>query len=325
VIPVGGAPVPAGGRAGTEQLLRRLELTVTRRLDGILQGDYQGLLPGPGTEPGEARAYQPGDDVRLMDWNVTARTGEAHVRTPIADRELETWVVADLSASLDFGTASCEKRDLAVAAVAAVGHLTARVGNRFGAVMVHRQGVVTVPARPGRDHLLALLHRVAALPRADGGGTTDLAGALEACRRVARRRGMVVVVSDFVGVSGWERPLRALGGRHDVVAIEVLDPRELELPDVGVLTLVDPETGGRLEVQTGDRRLRARYVEAAARQRQETAASLREAGADHLVLRTDRDWLFDLVGFVGRRRQRRRLAPAGAGTVVGVGGGAARP
>ena len=321
MIPVRRAPDPAGGRGGTEQLLRRLELTVTRRLDGILQGDYQGLLPGPGTEPGEARAYHPGDDVRLMDWNVTARTAEAHVRTPIADRELETWVVVDLSASLDFGTASCEKRDLAVAAVAAVGHLTARVGNRFGAVMVHAGGVATVPARPGRNHLLALLHRVAALPRADGGGATDLAGALETCRRVARRRGLVVVVSDFVGVSGWERPLRALAGRHDVVAVEVLDPRELELPDVGVLTLVDPETGGRLEVQTGDRRLRARYVEAAARQRQETATSLQVAGADHLVLRTDRDWLFDLVGFVGRRRQRRRGAPGGAG----VGGGRSRP
>lgn len=366
MIPVRGAPDPGGGRVGTEQLLRRLELTVTRRLDGILQGDYQGLLPSPGTEAGETRAYQPGDDVRLMDWNVTARTGEAHVRTPIADRELETWVLADLSASLDFGTASCEKRDLAVAAVAAVGHLTARVGNRFGAVMVHRQGLVTIPARPGRDHLLALLHRVAALPRADGGGATDLAAALEACRRVARRRGLVVVVSDFVGVlegapSGapvartarrrsrqereaqgflsavkppssedvdssrtppsWERPLRALAGRHDVVAVEVLDPRELELPDVGVVTLVDPETGGHLQVQTGDRRLRERYVEAAAHQRRETAASLRAAGADHLVLRTDRDWLADLVAFVGRRRQRRRGAPAGAGVGAGIGAG----
>ncbi len=315
MIPARGVPVPAGGRGATEQLLRRLELTVTRRLDGILQGDYQGLLPGPGTEAGEARAYQPGDDVRLMDWNVTARTGEAHVRMPIADRELETWVVADLSASLDFGTASCEKRDLAVAAVAAVGHLTARVGNRFGAVLVHRHGVATIPARPGRDHLLALLHRVASMPRADGGGATNLAGALEACRRVARRRGMVVVVSDFVGVSDWERPLRALAGRHDVVAVEVLDPRELELPDVGLLRLVDPETGGHLEVQTGDRRLRERYREAAAHQRQETAMSLRGSGADHLVLRTDRDWLFDLVGFVGRRRLRRRAASAGAGAV----------
>ena len=312
-----GAPTLTGdGREGTATLLRRLELTVTRRLDGILHGDYQGLLPGPGSEPGDARAYQPGDDVRAMDWNVTARTGEAHVRTPIADRELETWVVADLSASLNFGTANCEKRDVAVAAVAAVGHLTARVGNRFGAVVVHAGAPVTVPARPGRDHLLALLHRVAAMPRVDGGGSTDLAGALQSLGRVARCRGMVVVVSDFVGVSEWERPLRALCGRHDVIAVEVLDPRELELPDVGILTLLDPETGRHLEVQTGDRRLRARYSEAAARQRQETVSSVRAAGADHLVLRTDRDWLLDLVAFVERRRRRRRAAPAGAGSRV---------
>lgn len=294
--------------------MRRLELAVTRRLDGLLQGDYQGLIPGPGSEPGDARSYQPGDDVRLMDWNVTARTGQAHVRTPIADRELETWIVADLSASLDFGTADCEKRDLAVAAVAAVGHLTARVGNRCGALVVHAGGIQTLPARSGREHLMGLMHRVATLPRADGGGATDLAGALAGCQRVARRRGLVVVVSDFVGVNDWERPLRMLSTRHDVIAVEVLDPRELDLPDVGLLTLVDPETGGHLEVQTGDRRLRERYSEAARRQRRETAASLRATGADHLVLRTDRDWLFDLVRFVDARGRRRQAAPGMGGS-----------
>ena len=307
--------VPWARRPGTEVLLRRLELTVTRRLDGMLQGDYQGLLPGPGSEAGEARPYSPGDDVRRIDWNVTARTAEPHVRMQIAERELETWVVADLSASLDFGTASCEKRDLAVAAVAAVGHLTARVGNRIGAVVLNAGTTSSVPPRPGRDHLQALLHRVAAAPRGDGGGTTDLGAALAACGRLAQRRGMVVVVSDFLGVAGWERPLRVLSTRHDVLAIEVLDPRELELPDVGVLALVDPETGQRIEVQTGDRKLRARYFEAAAEQRRATAAAVRAAGADHLVLRTDRDWLSDMVAFVGRRRCRRTAAvppPGGA-------------
>ncbi len=297
-------------RPATDELLRRLELTVTRRLDGLLQGDYQGLLPGPGTEPGEARAYQPGDDVRLMDWNVTARTGAAHVRMPVADRELEVWVVVDLSASLDFGTAAREKRDVAVAAVAAVGHLTARVGNRIGAVLVQAGATSSVPARPGRDHLLSLLHRVAVTPRGDGGGPTDLGAALFTASRLARRRGMVVVVSDFLGTPGWDRPLRALAARHEVLAVEVVDPRELELPDVGLLTLVDPETGRRLEVQTSDRRLRERYAEAAAGQRQATQATLLAAGADHLVLRTDRDWLFDLVAHVDRRRRLRRRPPA---------------
>ncbi|HSH22896.1 MAG TPA: DUF58 domain-containing protein, partial [Acidimicrobiales bacterium] len=206
-----GQPIAVAGaaRPGTEEILRRLELAVTRRLDGVLQGDYQGLLPGPGSEPGEARPYQAGDDVRLIDWNVTARTTDVHVRMPVADRELSTWAVVDLSASLAFGTATCEKRDLAVAAVAAVGHLTARSGNRFGAVLVQPGATVTVPVASGRAHLVATLHRVAASPRTDGGGATDLAAALQMCGRLARRRGLVVVVSDFVGVPGWERPLRA--------------------------------------------------------------------------------------------------------------------
>ncbi len=283
---------------------------MTRRLDGLLQGDYQGLLPGHGSEPGEARVYQPGDDVRRIDWNLTARTAEAQVRMPIADHELETWVVVDLSASLAFGTASQEKRDLAVAIVAAVGYLTARTGNRIGALLVEPDRTSSVPARSGRVHLRALLHRVAAARRGDGGGTTDLGAALEACGRLARRRGLVVVVSDFVGLCGWERPLRGLASRHDVLAVEILDPRELELPDIGVVALVDPETGATLEVQTSDRRLRARFAEAAADQRQANRVAIRGAGSDHLVLRTDGDWLADLVGLVLRRRRRRLAAPA---------------
>jgi uncharacterized protein (DUF58 family) len=294
---------------GTEVLLRRLELVVSRRLDGLLQGDHLGLLPGPGSEAGDARAYEPGDDVRRMDWNVTARTGSPHVRPTIADRELEVWVVADQSASLDFGTATCEKRDLALAAVAAVGFLTARVGNRIGAVLVGGDGTRTIPARPGRDHLRGLLHRVATAPRADGGGATDLGAALDHAARLARRRGLLVMVSDFLGRPGWERPLRALTARHDVLAVEVVDPRELELPDVGLLTLVDPETGETVEVQTSSRRLRRRYADAAADQRRAVAATLRGAAAEHLVLRTDRDWLPELVRYVELRRRRRTLAP----------------
>jgi uncharacterized protein (DUF58 family) len=292
-----------------DRLLRGLELTVSRRLDGLLHGDYQGLLPGPGSEPGEARVYLPGDDVRRIDWALTARTNEPHLRMPVAERELETWVLADLSPSLDFGTADCEKRDVAIAALAAIGFLTARVGNRIGGVLVHAGGSTRVPARAGRDHLRALLHRAVTAPRGDGtGGTTDLAGSLREIDRLARRRGLVVVVSDFLAPPGWEKPLRALAARHDVLAVEVLDPRELELPDVGLLTLVDPETGSRLEVQTGDAALRARYAAAAATQRAGIAAAVRVAGADHLVLRTDRDWLLDLVGFVRRRRLRRIVA-----------------
>ena len=300
---------PRLGAAGAEVLLRRLELTVRRRLDGMLHGDHQGLGPGPGSEPGEARGYEVGDDVRRMDWSVTARTGAPHVRTPVADRELETWVLVDLSASLAFGTAACEKGDLAVAATAAVGHLTAAAGNRIGALVVRGPVTTRIPARGGRDHLASLLHQVAVAPPRDGGGTTDLGAAIRQLDRIARRRGLVVVISDFMAAPGWERPLRALAARHEVIAVEVVDPRELALPDVGVLSLVDPETGRRLEVQTADRRLRARYAEVAAAQRASVARALRLAAVDHLVLRTDRDWLRDLVGFVARRRRRRTAAP----------------
>jgi uncharacterized protein (DUF58 family) len=294
------------GRA--EEVLRQLDILITRRLDGLLQGDYHGLLPGPGSEPGEGREYRPGDDVRRMDWNLTARTTVPHVRDLIADRELETWAVVDCSASLMFGTALCEKRDLAVAATAAVAFLTARTGNRMGAVMVWPGGHVRVPARSGRQAMLALLHTLVTRPRTeDGTGSTDLAAAIELMLRPPRRRGLAVVVSDFLSGSGdraWEKPLRALATRHQVMAVEVVDPRELELPNVGYLTLVDPETGQLREVQTAKPSLRARYAEAAAAERAENAASIRRAGAQHLVLRTDRDWLRDIVEFVVTAKRR---------------------
>jgi uncharacterized protein (DUF58 family) len=288
-----------------EEVLRRLQLTITRRLDGLLQGDYQALLPGLGSEPGDSREYQEGDDVRRMDWAVTARTTIPHVRDPVADRELESWAIVDCSASLDFGTANCEKRDLALAAVAAVGFMTTRTGNRFGALLVKPDGVTRIPSRAGRQPLMALLHRLATRERVDGGGTTDLGAAITSHMVARSRRGLAVVVSDFLSPPGWERPLTGLAARHQVLAVEILDPRELELPDVGYLTLVDPETGRRLEVQTAKAGIRRRYAEAAAAQRAEIGAAIRRSGAQHLVLRTDRDWLRDVVDFVLSARRRR--------------------
>jgi uncharacterized protein (DUF58 family) len=302
--PAPGAPPHFGtGGPAAEALLRKLELTVRRRLDGLLQGDHLGLVPGSGSEAGDARTYHPGDDVRRMDWPVTARTQVPHVRETIADRELETWVVVDLSASLDFGTAGCEKRDLAVAGLAAVGHLTVRGGNRLGAVVTTGERVDRYPATAGRLAADRLLRSVVATPRASGGRRGDLAAALELLRRPQRRRGLVVVISDFLGDADWERPLRGLGARHELLAIEVLDPRELELTDVGLLTVVDPESGQTLEVPTGDAAFRRRFAEGAAAQREEIAAGLRRAGAAHLRLRTDRDWLADVVRFVADRRR----------------------
>jgi uncharacterized protein (DUF58 family) len=212
-------------------------------------------------------------------------------------------VLTDLSASLDFGTALCEKRDLAVAATAAVGFLTNRGGNRLGAIILEGGRPVIVPARQGRQHLQGLLHRVIIAAREDAQGPTDLAAGIGKLASVAGRRGLAVVVSDFLSSTDWERSLRALSARHDVLAVEVIDPRELELPDVGFLALVDPETGARREVHTSPK-LRNKYATAAAEQREGIAAAIRRAGADHLVLRTDRDWLGDLVRFVTFRRKR---------------------
>jgi uncharacterized protein (DUF58 family) len=304
-----GSP-PLTGPGAPEAVLRRLQLAVHGRLDGLLQGDFRGLLPGHGSEPGETRAYVPGDDVRRIDWAVTARTASTHVREAIADRELEVTLVLDQSASLELGSARSTKRDLAVAGAAAIGLLTARQGNRIGAVVVGPQGLRRVPPRAGRPALLALLHDLVTAPAAEGGGSTDLEAALWGALRAARRRGLVAVVSDFLAPPGWERPLRALGARHDLVGIEVVDPLELALPAVGQLHLADPETGTALDVPTHDAALRARYAEAAAAQRAAIAAALRRAGATHVRLRTDRDWLVDLARAVEQRRHRGGVAPA---------------
>ncbi|MCU0309985.1 MAG: DUF58 domain-containing protein [Acidimicrobiales bacterium] len=297
------APAVAGTPAA--EVLRRLELAVTRRLDGLLQGDHRGLTPGHGSDPGEIRAYQPGDDVRRIDWNVTARLRDTHVRDTVADRELETWVLVDASASLAFGSALAEKRDLALAGVAAVAFLTTRTGNRIGALTVDGSGTtVTVPARGGRVHTQALLRRVLAAVEEPPAGRVDLARSLVRLGSLARRRGLVVIVSDFLDTGEWTTALRALALRHDVVCLEVVDPLELALPAVGALHLLDPETGEELEVRTDDGRLRERYARAAAEQRTAIAGRMRAAGADHLQLRTDRDWLLDLARFVSRRRDR---------------------
>nr|WP_091446104.1 DUF58 domain-containing protein [Micromonospora yangpuensis] len=339
---------PGLAELSAEQRLRRLELVVTRRLNGLLHGQYRGLLPGPGSEPTGSREYRPGEDeVRRMDWAVTARTGLPHVREVDADRELTTWVVVDASPSMEFGTAELDKRELTVAAVAAVGFLTAGTGNRLGAQVLGPSTVRHVPARSGRTHLLGLLRMLLTAPRAMtagvrrvprytesvkqgpfltggvvGGGAT-LVEALGAAHRVAHRRGLLVVVSDFLDglpddpgqPSPWEVVLRRLAVRHQVLAVEVTDPRELELPDVGVVTLVDPETGRRREVCTSDRRLRERYAVAAANQRDQVRQALRRCGAAHLSLRTDRDWTADIVRHVHAQRQ---LATAPAAARGGV-------
>ncbi|WP_084263435.1 DUF58 domain-containing protein [Actinomadura formosensis] len=308
-----------------ERTLRRLELQVTRRLDGLLNGEHLGLLPGPGTELAEARLYQPGeDDVRHMDWAVTARTTTPHVRDLVADHELEAWALVDLTPSMDFGTGTMIKRDLAVAALAAVGFLTVRLGDRAGAYLLHTDGMRRWPARTGKAALHALLQTVldaqSAHDTRNGRARTvptaprDLAAAITALDRGQTRRGLRVIISDFLtpdgddpgqgphGRPGWERPLRRLAARHQVLAIEIIDPRELDLPDVGLVEMADPETGTVHEIVLS-RRVRERYAAAAAAQRERTRTALRRCGAHHLVLRTDRDWITDVARFALRQRR----------------------
>ena len=309
-----GELVPSLGDLSTPsyELLRRLELVITKKLNGLLRGDHRGLTTAHGSEPGEARTYQMGDDVRRIDWNVTARMQDTYIRETIADRELDTWILVDLSPSLAFGTALCEKQDLVLAAAAAVGFLAAGEGNRIGALIVTPDGARVFPARGGREHLFALLDAVmhAAPPQQ---GTIDLDIAINRLASLAKRRGLTAVISDFLAPPSWTRSLRRLTARHDVLAVEILDPRELDLPDVGVLGLVDPESGEFREVQTSSARLRRDYAEAARAERHAIATELRRGGVDHLVLRTDQDWFHDLVRFVLSRKQRAQHAVASRG------------
>ena len=290
--------------ARRERSLRQLELAITRKLDGLLHGDYQGVVPGAGTDAGGGRLYGAGDDVRRIDWNLTARSNETYVRETVAERELETWLVIDGTASLDYGTAQYEKRELVLAIAAAFGFLTARSGNRIGAVVFDGTRTDVVPPRAGRDAVLSLLHRLQRRPPA-ASGPGALADSLRRVNHLARRRGLVVVVSDLLDTSDWPRELRALATRHDLVVAHVSDPREDDIPPVGLLTVVDPETGELHEVQTASRRFRARYAAAADERRQSVAKGVRSAGAGYLQVSTDRDWMVDVVKFVVRKRRRR--------------------
>jgi uncharacterized protein (DUF58 family) len=294
--------------------IERLRMTVLRRLDGLLAGDHAGLFPGHGTERGEARPYVPGDDPRHIDWAVTARTNDPHVRDTIADHELEVWLVLDTSSSLGFGTGRATKHEVAWSAAGAFALLASSGGNRVGAVRSTPDGAKSrpqiLPARGGSAHAGAVL---AALYRAPVDGEIgDLSGAIDMVRRTARRRGLAVVISDFLGEPTWERSMRALSQRHEVIAVEVTDPRELDLPDVGLISVVDPETGRRRLVDTSAASVRDAYGALAVRRRAEVGARLKSCGADHLTLTTDRDWVLDFVRFVSGRKA--RLMAAGRST-----------
>jgi uncharacterized protein (DUF58 family) len=286
-------------------LLRALDVTVRRRIESMLAGDYRASTLGHGAELALVRPYQPGDDVRRIDWNVTARTREPHVRVYVAERALVTWLVLDVSPSMHFGTAQRRKADVAEGVALAVGHLATRRGNALGLVTFGSSAPVLRPPRQGRTALLGLLAALRTEPETEGAGPTSLGEALTRTGRFARRHAAVVVVSDFRGPRDWRRALLDLAGRHDVLAVEVGDPRERELPDVGELWLIDPESGRELRVDTANRRLRERFAAAADEERRDLVLALRASGAEHVTLSTSGEWLRALATFLRKRRARR--------------------
>ena len=300
------APTPERPGPGPmpDALLRALDISIGRRMDALLAGDYRATIHGEGSELAQIRLYVPGDDVRLIDWNVTARTGETHVRVNLAERVLVTWLMLDTSPSMVFGTADRRKADVAEGVAIAFGHVATRRGNRLGIVTFGDDRPRSLPPRQGRVGLLGLLSTLRDEPGLENAGATSLGEALHRTASLARQRSAVVVVSDFRGPLDWRRPLLELSSRHDVIAVEIRDPREQELPNAGVLWLVDPETGRQLRADTRNERLRARFATAAAAERAELARVLAAAGARHVVLTTAGDWLRSFAVFLRRGARR---------------------
>jgi uncharacterized protein (DUF58 family) len=295
--------------AGTERALRRLEWTVIRRLDGLLQGDYRTLMRGAGLDLADLREYQHHDDVRHIDWNVTARLQVPHVRVFTEDREMAAWFVLDLSRSVDFGSGTRAKREISAGFVGVVARLLTRHGNRVGALVYGSKLEAVIPPRTGRAHVLHLLHSMEKRGDVRGakpGGTTKLAELLDAAGNMIRRRSTVFVVSDFLSAPGWERPLGQLTQRHEVLAVRLSDPLEQELPDLGLVPLTDAETGEQLWVDTHDRGFRKRFARLATEREETLRATLARAGVDTLELSTQDDLVEAIVRFVDLRKRRVR-------------------
>ncbi len=299
------APVPVSA----DRMLRQLEWTVIRRLDGLLQGHYRTLMRGAGLDLADLREYQHHDDVRHMDWNVTARLDVPHVRVFTEDREMAAWFVLDLSPSIDFGSGRQAKREVSTGFVAVLARLLTRGGNRVGALVYGTALDAVVPPRSGRNHVLHLLHSMQRRAVAKGRpapGMTRLADLLNSAAVMMPRRATVFVVSDFLSEPGWEKPLARLAQRHDVVAVRLFDPLELELPDLGLVPLTDVETGEQMWVDTHDKGFRKRFAKRAAERENLLREALARAGIDALELSTEDDLAAAVLRFVDMRRRRVR-------------------
>jgi uncharacterized protein (DUF58 family) len=290
-----------------ERLLQRLDWTVIRRLDGQLQGDYRTLFRGQGVDFADLREYRWGDDVRSIDWNVTARMDTPYVREYVEDREITAWFLLDLSPSVDFGTVEAErlKRSVLIDFVTTLARLLTRHGNRVGAVLYGSRVERTIPARGGRIQVLRLVNDLLAQPRLPRAPQTDLAPLLDAGQRAIKGRSLVFVISDFISAPGWERSLNVLSRRHEVLAIRLFDRREVELPDVGALVMEDAETGEQLYVDTHDKRFRHRFQEAAVRREAALDAAFRRSGVDAVSMATDEDLVRAIVRMAATRKARK--------------------
>jgi len=291
-----------------ERILQRLDWQVIRRLDGLLQGDYRTLFYGYGVDFADLREYQPGDDVRYIDWNVTARLATPYVRQYVEDREVTAWFLLDLSPSMDFGSVQSQKRAVLIDCVATLARLLTRHGNRVGAIFYGSRVERTIPARSGRLHVLRLINDLLKQPQLPRAPFTDLRPLVEAGLHGIRRRTLVFIVSDFISAPGWDQALRLLNQRHEVIAIRLWDPREMELPDAGPLILEDAETGEQLYVDTRDKTFRKRFEEEGRRREAALQETFKRAGVDVLTLSTDEDLVRAIVRFATLRQQRRKHA-----------------
>jgi len=293
-----------------EAILRRVEWTVIRRLDGLLQGEYRTLFRGHGLDLADIREYEPGDDVRYIDWNVTARMDTPYVRQYLEDREITAHFLLDLSPSVDFGTTETLKRDQLVDFLAVVARLLTRHGNKIGAVLYAGKVEKTIPAGSGRMQVLRLLNEVQTLPRLQSAPYTSVSDLIEHALRTIKRRSVVFLVSDFFTAPGWERPLGMLSRKHEVVAVRLEDPRERELPDIGLVAMSDAETGESIYVDTHDARFRRRFAAVVQKREAELAAAFRRAGVDGLTLSTEGDLVGAILQFAALRKQRRAMRAA---------------
>jgi uncharacterized protein (DUF58 family) len=295
-------PTPA---STPERLLQRLDWKVIRRLDGLLQGDYRTLFYGYGVDFADLREYQPEDDVRYIDWNVTARMNTPYVRQYVEDREITAYFLLDLSPSVDFGAVNSPKRSVLIDFVTTLARLLTRHGNRVGAIFYGSRVERTIPARGGRVQVLRLINDLLKQPRLPRAPFTDLSPLLNGALNAFKKRSLVFIISDFISAPGWERPLSLLNQRHEVLAVRLWDPREMELPDVGPMIMEDSETGEQLYVDTHDKNFRNRFAEAARQREAALQAIFKHAGVDVLPLSTEEDLVRSIVRFAALRRQNR--------------------